>query len=118
MAEAYAKSLLPEKDRERISSSGIEAKLDLNGAVSDSVPVLLEEDTARQYLKAQWTQTTQQHIDSVDVIVFLSKTVYQDATKFLEIPKEKALLWNIPDKDGIYPIIKTEVKNLLSHINA
>ena len=57
LAEAYIKSRLPEEKRGWISSSGIEAKLDLNGQVSDVVPDLLETDSARDFLKSTWTQT-------------------------------------------------------------
>lgn len=113
LAEAYAASLTQNNKEILVSSSGVQAKLALNGDINPYTQKLLQAEGNDTFMKPSWTQTTQKHIDSADAVVFMSDTVCRDAKKFLDIPKEKAIVWQIPDKDGIYPEIKKQVDSLL-----
>jgi protein-tyrosine-phosphatase len=115
LAEAYAKSLTQDEDVE-VSSSGIEADLALSSDVNPYTRDLLVAESNDRHLKPSWTQSTQEHIDTADVVVFMSPTVYEGANKFLEIPVDKARVWHIPDKNGIYPRIKEQVDILLKEV--
>lgn len=113
LAEAYAKSITNKNKEIVITSSGVEADLALNDDTDLVIIKLLKAEGIDKFMKSSWTQTKQGHIDNADTIVFMSETVYQDAQKFLDIPKEKTIVWHIPDKNGIYPEIKKQVNNLL-----
>lgn len=113
LAEALARSILEEKNRAKISSSGIEAKKALNGDVSAETVRLLSEENLRHYLYPVWRQTTQEVIEDNELIVFMSQTLYAQAKEMFKIPKDKVQVWNIPDKDGVYPDIKNKVAELL-----
>lgn len=112
LAEAYAKSLLPEK-ADSISSSGIEAKLALNGNVDPEAVLQLEAGGIKQYLTTSWHQTTQKDVDDNDMIIFMSQTLYEQASKLFDIDDNKVEVWNIPDVDGIYSLIKENVDSLV-----
>lgn len=113
LAEAYTKSHFPNDSSAVVSSSGIEADLSLFESVNDSVRVLLQQDGIEQHLSPHWTQTTQTHLDKPEIIVFMSKSVHNDAQKFLQVPKEKTIVWSIADMPGVYPKIKQNVDDLL-----
>lgn len=114
LAEAYAKSLLKDTDAYTVSSSGIEADLGLAGDIAPIAIQIADAEAITDYLAPTWTQTTQNLIDKVDIIVFMSKTVYRDAAAFLSLPKEKVHVWNIPDAPGVYPDIKRNIDSLLA----
>jgi len=114
LAEAYAKSLLRDDSDIQISSSGIEAKLALNGNVDVDAVKALEVDNLKHHLAPNWLQTTQELIDSLDVIVFMNDSVYDDASKLFNLPKEKCVTWHIKDVDNIYPQVKEQVDILMS----
>lgn len=113
IAEAYSLSLVHGKGIASISSSGIEAKLALNGDIKTDTVELLKAEGIDKYLTPTWSQTTQKDIDENDIIVFMSQTLYAQANKMFKLPKSKVKIWNIPDVDGIYPIIKENVNELL-----
>ena len=113
LAEAYAKSLLRDDSDIQISSSGIEAKLALNGNVDVDAVKALEVDNLKHHLAPNWLQTTQELIDSLDVIVFMNDSVYDDASKLFNLPKEKCVTWHIKDVDNIYPQVKEQVDILM-----
>ena len=112
LAEAYAASLLDKKTIV-VSSSGIEANLALNGDVDPETVRLLEDENLSHHLTPTWHHTTQDDIDKNDIIVFMSKSLYRQANDQLKIPAKKVRIWDIPDIDGIYPIIKEKVEELL-----
>ena len=114
LAEAYAKSRLKDADAIEVSSSGIQAEMDFDGTVADVVPILLMQDGIEDYMSPRWTQTTQEIIDSVDIVVFMSKTVHKDAKTFLDLQQVEHYAWNIHDTKGVYPAIKQQVDALLS----
>lgn len=114
LAEAYAKSLLKNGVSIHVSSSGIEADLNLVGDAAPITQQIAASENIDQYLSPTWTQVTQGHIDTNDIVIFMNKTVYQDATTFLNIPDEKTEVWSIPDKPGVYPDIKKSVDALLT----
>lgn len=116
LAEAYAKALLKDTDAYMVSSSGIEADFGLAGDVASTTIQIAEAEAITDYLAPTWTQTNQSLIDSADIIVFMSKSVYSDATAFLSLPKEKVHIWNIPDAPGVYPDIKRNVDVLLASL--
>ena len=109
LAEAYAKSLLPMNSNIVISSSGIQASLNLNGVVGVDTVKALEADNLKKHLVPSWQQTTQELIDNVDVLVFMSQTVFDDANKSYKLPKDKCVIWHIKDVDNIYPQVKQQV---------
>ncbi len=116
LAEAYAKSLTEGKTNLHIISSGIEAKLNLNGPIAFVTQQVLKENSLLQLTKPSWAQTTQKLIDDSDVIVFMDDDVYNDATKFLKIPSTKYYIWHIPDVVGIFDQIKPSVNELLAQL--
>jgi|ERR1035437_4220877 protein-tyrosine-phosphatase len=113
LAEAYASSLLDKKDSIIVSSSGVEANLALNGDVDPEAVRLLKDDNLLHHLAPTWHHTSQEDIDKNDLLVFMSKSVYKQANDQFKIPAEKVRIWDIPDIDGIYPIIKKNVEELL-----
>ena len=113
LAEAYAASLLDKEDSAVVSSSGVEASLALNGDVDPEAVRLLELDELSHHLVPTWHQTTQEDIDKNDIVVFMSKSIYNQAKDQFTIPAEKARIWDVPDIDGIYPLIKKNVEELL-----
>ena len=74
----------------------------------------LEVDNLKHHLAPNWLQTTQELIDSLDVIVFMNDSVYDDASKLFNLPKEKCVTWHIKDVDNIYPQVKEQVDILMS----
>lgn len=110
MAEAYAKSLLHKDVAVRIYSSGIQAGLALNGKVDPAAVEALKEDGINNYLSPSWQQTTQELLDNSDLNVFMTNSVYSDAKNDYEIDDSKAIIWNIPDIDGVYSLIKQQVE--------
>lgn len=113
LAETYAKSILQNKTSAQISSSGIEAENALNGDIDPETTRLLSEEMIQSYLTPTWHQTTQKDIDDNDIIIFMSKSLYAQASKLLTLPKNKVQVWSIPDVDGIYPNIKKKVNELV-----
>lgn len=113
LAEAYAKSILQNKTSAQISSSGIEAENALNGDIDPETTRLLSEEMIQSYLTPTWHQITQKDIDDNDIIIFMSKSLYAQASKLLTLPKNKVQVWSIPDVDGIYPNIKKKVNELV-----
>ncbi len=113
LAEAYAKSLLPANCNIEISSSGIQASLNLSGDVDVDTVKALEADNLKKHLVPSWQQTTQKLIDSIDVLVFMSETVYEDAAKLYKLPKDRCVIWHIKDIDNIYPQVKEQVNMLM-----
>jgi protein-tyrosine-phosphatase len=114
LAEAYAKSLLKDDSDIEISSSGIEAKLALHGDVVIDALKALEADNLKKHLAPSWQQTTQDLIDRVDLLVFMNDSVYHDASKLYNLPKDKCVIWHIKDVDNIYPQVKKQVDILMS----
>jgi protein-tyrosine-phosphatase len=112
MAEAYARSSINESSGIEVGSSGIQADLALNGAVDSAAAKTLKEDNIENFLSPIWRQTTQALIDNADLVIFMTSTVYLDAKKAYNIDNSKNLIWNIPDIDGVYPLIKQEVDKL------
>ena len=113
LAEAYAKSLLKDNSDIEISSSGIEAKHALNGDVDIDAVKALEADNLKKHLVPSWQQTTQDLIDSLDLLVFMNDSVYDDASKLFNLPKDKCVTWHIKDVDNIYPQVKEQVDILM-----
>ena len=114
VAEAYAKSLLANHPEIQVSSSGIEASKNYVGPISSYTKTRLEEDNLWKYAYPEWIQTTQQVINDSDLLVFMNDRVYEDANKIFKLPREKSIMWHIPDRDEIYEDIKTNVSKLLT----
>ena len=112
MAEAYTKSL---GIRHEVSSSGIQAKLGLNGNID---PVTLEElnkDGIAHLVTDTWQQTTQSMLDDADVVVILSKSLRDAMEDEYVIDESKTRVWDIPDVDGVYEKIKSNVDSLINN---
>lgn len=113
VAEAYAKSLLRNSSHIEVSSSGIEATKSYDGPFSQYTKQILERDNLWQYAHPQWVQTTQAIIDKTDLLVFLNQDVFDDACHILDVPRQKSIIWNVPDKNDSYESIKILVKELI-----
>ena len=114
LAEAYAKSLLPQHTNLVITSSGIQANLNLDGDVEAAALAALEAENIQNYLAPTWRQTTQKILDEADLLVFMNDTVYQDACHAFQVQPDKCIVWHIKDIDGIYPLVKVEVDKLMN----
>ena len=114
LAEAYAKSILNDESKIKVSSSGIEANRALNGDVDTDTVKALKADNRLNYLVPSWQQTTQEIIDTNDLIVFMNNTVYEDAAKLYTLPQEKCVIWHVKDVDHIYPQVKENVDELFA----
>ncbi len=95
-----------------IYSSGIQAGLALNGDVDPVAVEALRVDDIDNYLSSSWQQTTQDLLNRSQLNVFMTDSGYSDAKKNYDIDETKALVWNIPDIDGIYLLIKEQVNKL------
>ena len=113
LAEAYAASLLSKNDSVVVSSGGIDANLALNGDVDPDTVRLLKLDNLSHHLTPTWHHTTQEDIDKNDIVVFMSKTLHEQANEQFIIPAEKTRIWDVPDIDGVYQVIKKNVDELL-----
>lgn len=116
MAEAYAIAKTRDNPDIQIDSSGVEAKLALNGEVDPVAIAHLKDDGIESYASKTWVQTTQELIDAADIVVVMSKSLLADSKSIVNIPNEKLVLIDIPDKDGVYDMVKQEVDNILQAI--
>jgi protein-tyrosine-phosphatase len=111
MAEAYTKSIVGKEHS--VSSSGIEAELGLNGEVDPVAVDELRSDSLDQHLSASWRQTTQSILDEADIVVFMSKSLFEESKKKFIVDESKSEVWKIPDIDGVYQKIKDSVDLLI-----
>ena len=108
LAEAYARSIL-NAHKYQVQSSGIEANKALNGLVDLEAVKALEKDKLLGYLSPRYHQTTQDSLDTSDYIVFMSKSLHDQANKTYDLKNKEVLIWDIPDVDGVYSNIKAQV---------
>ena len=113
MAEAYAKSLTINDESVIISSSGIEANVSTYGDVEREAVEALQSENLTKYLAPTWHRTTQTMLDEADALVFMSKTVYADASFHYRVDEKKCQVWGIPDEDGVFFEIKKQVRSVL-----
>lgn len=95
MAEAYLKSKnLPNVE---VTSSGIEAKKDLNGWVSKYTINLLEESNIFSYLSQHWIQSTKEIIESQDLVIFMRQNHYDYCIDKLKCNLGEFHVWDVLD---------------------
>jgi protein-tyrosine-phosphatase len=103
MAEAYARSLLG--NTVQISSSGIEADTYPQTYISPFARIPLKEKGLLQYASQSCTLTSQELLDSADVIVFADKSIEEDVTREFNIPSKAVVkTWDVSDIVGIHPL--------------
>lgn len=83
----------------KVTSSGIEAGR-MKTQIEPYTKALATEHSLAGELSPTKTQTTDKILKDADVIVFLSKDVYDDACKEFDVDPRKSLVWHIADVDG------------------
>jgi protein-tyrosine-phosphatase len=116
MAEAYTKSL-NYSESDKVSSSGIQAILALNGEVDPVAVDELEKDGISNLLSPTWRQTTQSMLDDSEVVVILSMSLRNDMQSSFILDDFKVIVWDVPDVDGVYDLIKEKVDHLLAEFS-
>lgn len=99
LAEAYLRSKkLPDVE---VSSSGVEANKHYieNGPISWYAARLIKRHNLIPHTKSMSTQTTPQHLDVADIVVFMTDKQYQHAKSKFKFKKDTFEIWNIPDID-------------------
>ena len=95
LAEAYLKSKkIPSLT---VSSSGIEAKRNLNGAIGGYTVDLLEEEGLEKYASLHWIQSTKEIIENQDVVIFMSAKQYDFCRAELGCDLKAYEIWSIAD---------------------
>jgi AICAR transformylase/IMP cyclohydrolase PurH len=92
MAEAYTKSL-NYSESDKVSSSGIQAILALNGEVDPVAVDELEKDGISNLLSPTWRQTTQSMLDDSEVVVILSMSLRNDMQSSFILDDFKVIVW-------------------------
>ena len=104
------------EDKHEVSSSGIQANLDLNGLVEPVAVAKLHRDGIKKFLSPIWQQTTQTMLDDSDIIVLLSKTLLDDTKNKFRLNSSKTVVWEVPDEDGVYQLVKANVDKLIGEL--
>ena len=95
MAEAYLNSKqIPGIE---VSSSGIYASHNLNGALSEYARFVLAEAGILSFTSEQWQETTRELLEGVDVVVFMDQKHYDFCVNELNYVPKKYYIWNILD---------------------
>ncbi len=95
LAEAYLKSKnIPGLT---VSSSGIEAKRNLNGAIGGYTVDLLEEEGLEKYASLHWIQSTKEIIENQDELIFMSVKQYDFCCEELGCDLKAYEIWYIAD---------------------
>jgi protein-tyrosine-phosphatase/8-oxo-dGTP pyrophosphatase MutT (NUDIX family) len=97
LAEAYARSILG--DEYEISSSGIEATRYPQNFLSPWTKILSNEHGLTKYLTHHRTQTNSDLLNSQDIIVFMSKDVFEDAQTAYDFEPLKSVVWRVNDRE-------------------
>lgn len=91
-----------------VSSSGIEAEKNLNGAVCTYTVLILKKYDLLQYLSKTWRETDKQEIENQDFVVFMDNAEYEFCFNKLHCNIINYETWNIPDVPDILLIEKPE----------
>lgn len=114
LAEAYTKSLkLPGYT---ITSSGVEADADKHIVISSYAKEIARQNHLSGFVAKTKHQTTQKILDAQDVLVFVSKDVYDEAIALYRIDARQAIVWDIPDLNDFlaqHPRAKHAEENFL-----
>lgn len=80
----------------KVVSSGIWAKQALYGSISRHAKALMHDHGLKNHQRG-WVQTTQRNIDDSTLVIFMSETIFQDASKMFDLSSTKYLVWDIAD---------------------
>ena len=95
LAEGYAKSRkLPHY---HITSSGIDTAANKHVELSKYAKNIAREQNFTGFMSKSKRQTTQRILRSQDVLVFLNKDIYDEASAIYKIDARQAVVWDIPD---------------------
>ncbi|MEO6513800.1 MAG: NUDIX domain-containing protein [Candidatus Saccharimonadales bacterium] len=95
LAEGYAKSL--KLAGYRITSSGVDTLANKNAELSKYAKLTAREHNFTGFMSKSKRQTTQKQLDSQDVLVFMSKDVYDEVMSTFAIDARQAIVWDISD---------------------
>jgi protein-tyrosine-phosphatase len=96
VAQAIATSRADSSDDVRFVSSGIDAQENIYGNIAPWCSYELKKHQIEAYAQPSWIQTTQKLIDRSDELIFMSKDVFEDASKIYKLNKPK-ILWDVED---------------------
>jgi len=112
IAEAYLKSkLMPGID---VSSSGIEAKINLSGSITWYAKDILDKRGLLQFTKKSWDQTTKQQLEEQDLVVFMSQTSFEYCKNKLHFAPIAHLVWNIDDVGDALSVEELQSNTIIS----
>jgi protein-tyrosine-phosphatase len=95
MAEAYLKSKkIPDVI---VSSSGVAADINRNGAICDYTVRLMAKQNLSQYLSNTWRLTDKKDLESQDFVVFMDDSIHNFCVNTLDGNVPNYETWNIPD---------------------
>jgi protein-tyrosine-phosphatase len=98
LAEAYLNSKkIPALE---VSSSGIQAKRNLNGPIAWYAMRIIKYNDLVNFMSDFWRQTTGEMIRKSDTVIFMEKMHYDFCRNFLA-PGQKYEIWDIEDVDNI-----------------
>lgn len=95
LAEAYLRSKqLPDV---KVSSSGVLATNNLNGALSFYANQVLTEENIIQYASSGWTETTKEILEQNDLVIFMQPGHLDFVREKLAYTPPHYEIWNISD---------------------
>lgn len=110
LAETYVKSL--QVPGIEVSSSGVSAEDNTNGPISWYAMRLIFNQKLHRYVKSMWQQTTKEHLDSADLIIFMTAYHLEYVQKHLGYTGENYKVWYI---DDIVRVQHEEKEDILLH---
>jgi protein-tyrosine-phosphatase len=95
LAEGYLRKLIPDLN---VSSSGIDAFNDLSGHISWYAQCIADCHAFAPHLSPTWIRTTQEHLNSADILVAMDASIADELASRFIIPKNASLkIWSISD---------------------
>ena len=95
IAEAYLKS--KQISDLEVTSSGIEAKKNLNGTVCEYTVSVLEKAGLKAFLGKKWHETTKTELENQDLVIFMEKKQANFCLKQLKCHLDRYEIWEIRD---------------------
>lgn len=115
LAQAYMRSR--KVPYVHIVSSGIDVALDTRPNTLPYTRRIMQKNNLYRYAQKRRYQTNQTQLDAADLIVFVSKTVQNDAIRRYNVDMNKVIIWDIGDivqKDLTLP--KAKQLSMVNHL--
>lgn len=97
LAEAYARSRMPQEWQ--VTSSGLRSATYPPTYLTPWARILGRQHEISQWFSPSTTQTSTTILNRNDIIVFMSKDVYEEAMQKYDVNRLKCLVWNIKDRE-------------------